>query len=72
MKRIVASTFIIIFAIGALSLVGCESANPTTAPSGEQNAYAGGTGVFGEDSVNPGEHSRQRFVDSALLHSDQP
>lgn len=56
-------------AAGALALGGCES-NPTTAPAGEPSAYAGGTGVFGEDPVNPGEHSRERFVDSAQLHPD--
>src|SRR5689334_3305131 len=41
-----------VIAVGTLALGGCQSNNPTTAPSGDQNAYAGGTGVFGEDPVN--------------------
>ena len=67
MKRLITPLVIAMFAAGALALVGCESSNPTTAPSGDQNAYAGGNGIFGEDPANPGEHSRQRFVDAAQL-----
>ena len=49
-------------ALGSMVAIGCESTN--TAPAGQNPGYAGGNGSFGEDPVQPGEHSRQRFDDS--------
>jgi hypothetical protein len=46
-------------AIGAMLATGCESTN--TAPQDQNAGYAGGNGSFGEDPVQPGEHSLQRF-----------
>jgi hypothetical protein len=57
--------------IAALLLsTGCGSTNrPGYAATGE-SGYAGGTGAFGEDPVNPGEHSRERFM-NAIQASQQ-
>ena len=39
--------------------VGCESSN--SSPNDQNNGYAGGNGAYGENPVQPGEHSKQRF-----------
>jgi len=50
--------------IGGVSISGCQSSEsqPSQQNSGQQNpGFAGGNGAFGENPVNPGEHSEQRF-----------
>jgi hypothetical protein len=42
--------------LGALLIVGCQSTGTNLSL-----VYAGGTGAFGEDPAQPGEHSGQRF-----------
>ena len=39
--------------------IGCESSNSTR--SDQNSGYAGGDGMYGENPVQPGEHSKQRF-----------
>jgi hypothetical protein len=51
-----------ILAVALFAGVGCESNN--TAPADQNNGYAGGNGEFGENPVQPGEHSQQRFNQS--------
>ena len=53
-------------------LVGCGSSNqPAPAASATTHTpYAGGDGAFGEDPVQPGEHSRERFM-NAINASEQ-
>lgn len=45
-------------AMGGICISGCQSGSQ---PSDQNNGYAGGNGAFGENPVNPGEHSEQRF-----------
>ena len=48
--------------IGGAMLLGCESDNQgAAAVEGSSSPYAGGNGAFGEDPVNPGEHSGEQF-----------
>ena len=48
--------------IGGAMLLGCESNNQGAAEvEGSSSSYAGGNGAFGEDPVNPGEHSGEQF-----------
>lgn len=46
-------------AIGGICIGGCQSGQ--SQPSDQNNGFAGGNGAFGENPVNPGEHSQQRF-----------
>jgi len=48
--------------IGGAMLLGCESNNQgAEAAERSSSPYAGGNGAFGEDPVNPGEHSGEQF-----------
>lgn len=68
MKRLICAAAVIALCFGGLALVGCESGLPDK----DHNPYAGGTGVFGEDPVNPGEHARDRFSrDTGLADNPQ-
>ena len=49
---------------------GCESSNTTVGHSDQNQGYAGGDGAFGEDPVQPGEHSRERFNQSRGVSAD--
>ena len=45
--------------IGGVSICGCQSSE--SQPGQQNHGYAGGNGAFGENPVNPGEHSAERF-----------
>jgi hypothetical protein len=53
--------------LSALAVVGCESTG--TATSSQNPGYSGGNGAFGEDPVQPGEHSTQRFNNSTGINN---
>ena len=66
MKRL---TYCLLFStlfLGASLFTGCAT-NPSTSASAQSddNPYAGGNGVFGEDPVNPGQYA------SAHTNADQ-
>jgi hypothetical protein len=50
--------------IGAMTVNGCNSNNPSEQPNGQSNGTAGGNGAFGENPAQPGEHSGERFNNS--------
>ena len=67
MRRVVAAIALIAVLILLASIIllgGCGSSNQAGYAASDQSAFAGGTGAFGEDPVNPGEHSRERFMNA--------
>ena len=60
------------FLASTMLVAGCGSSNqPATASTASAHIpYAGGDGAFGEDPVQPGEHSRERFM-NAVNASEQ-
>ena len=53
--------FVSIVLGSSLLAVGCESNNQQPGAGAQNQGYAGGNGEFGENPVQPGEHSQQRF-----------
>ena len=73
MKSLIASCGAVVLALGGLLLVGCSSTPMSpVATSSQNNAYAGGNGAFGEDPVNPGEYSRDRFNNAVAASAQAP
>jgi hypothetical protein len=58
MNRITSLFTAAILAVGACSMVGCESPNQTDLPSNERGTTAGGNGAFGENPARPGDYNR--------------